>query len=190
MIPNDSTPSPERVINHLAGLDSPDTSNGQKDEQTEALLKHSHGLTIDREAAWKNIADHIDFSASDNKTARPYFYYKIAAAILLLIVASISIYTFTNEATGTTDYITTDTQRILTLADGSEITLNKNSRLSVSESFNEHDRNVTLEGEALFSVSKHPDNLKFQVGTSTGQVTVLGTEFNIETKGATKVYVK
>ena len=67
--------------------------------------------------------------------------------------------------------------RRIQLSDGSTVTLNSDSALSVS--MNANTRHLTLlKGEALFQVS--PDkNRPFRVSAGAGSVTALGTAFNI-----------
>jgi transmembrane sensor len=64
------------------------------------------------------------------------------------------------------------------LSDGTKIWLNSKSSLKYPVKFNEKSREVTLIGEAYFEVSKNPHN-PFTVKTKSGNVTVLGTHFNI-----------
>jgi len=64
------------------------------------------------------------------------------------------------------------------LSDGTKIWLNSKSSLKYPVKFNENSREVTLAGEAYFEVSKNPHN-PFTVKTKSGNVTVLGTHFNI-----------
>ena len=67
-----------------------------------------------------------------------------------------------------------------TLPDGSVVTLNLNSELTYPSKFTGKERNLTLIGEAYFSVTKdakHP----FIVSTSDGaSIKVYGTKFNVE----------
>ncbi|MBT3241945.1 MAG: hypothetical protein HN352_02270 [Bacteroidetes bacterium] len=66
-----------------------------------------------------------------------------------------------------------------TLSDGSSIALNEQSVLSFPETFVENERSVELKGEAFFSVKA--DTAKpFVIKAGTGQVRVLGTEFNVK----------
>jgi transmembrane sensor len=72
----------------------------------------------------------------------------------------------------------------VTLPDGSVVTLNGNSRLTVpGEWADEETRVVNLDGEAFFSVSKQKTTdgqpVKFQVRTADLTVEVLGTQFNV-----------
>ena len=73
---------------------------------------------------------------------------------------------------------TSDEFEQVELPDGSLVSLNKESSISYSNSFDP--RIVKLTGEAFFSVTEG-DN-PFQVVTENGEVTVLGTEFNVSSR--------
>jgi transmembrane sensor len=64
------------------------------------------------------------------------------------------------------------------LPDSSVVFLNSGSELRYSASFRKKDRKVFLEGEGMFKV-KNAHNRPFVVNTSSYDVTVLGTEFNV-----------
>jgi len=74
--------------------------------------------------------------------------------------------------------------RTLTLPDGSRVTLNANSRLRCPRfGFGSRTREVTLAGEATFSVVHTPDDRRFIVKTNRHfEVVVLGTEFAVYTR--------
>ncbi|MGI9543174.1 MAG: FecR family protein [Cyclobacteriaceae bacterium] len=79
------------------------------------------------------------------------------------------------------------------LPDGSVVELHANSELIVAKDWaNGITRQVWLEGEAFFSVTKKPTTgLKFQVITDDLTVEVSGTEFNVQDRGErTEVYLK
>jgi ferric-dicitrate binding protein FerR (iron transport regulator) len=67
----------------------------------------------------------------------------------------------------------------LHLPDGTQVWLNSGSRLSYSNSFNKENRNVTLEGEAYFEVTKNTKK-PFIVRGKEVAVKVLGTKFNVK----------
>ncbi len=67
-------------------------------------------------------------------------------------------------------------QASVTLPDGTDVVLNVGSRLEVGGDFLASNRKVKLTGQAKFNV-KHNTGKPFSVETSTGTVTVLGTEF-------------
>ncbi len=66
----------------------------------------------------------------------------------------------------------------LVMPDGTKIWLNKASTLKYSESFSPTNRNVSLDGEAYFEVTKDSES-PFTVKSRTMRVKVLGTTFNI-----------
>lgn len=70
------------------------------------------------------------------------------------------------------------TRSFLTLPDSSRIWLNADSKLSYPAAFTGSSREVTLNGEAFFDVTKDPDK-PFIIHLSNGTVRVLGTSFNI-----------
>lgn len=64
------------------------------------------------------------------------------------------------------------------LSDGTKVWLNSKSSLRYPVEFSGDKRTVTLEGEAYFEVAKNPHS-PFTVKTKSGNVTVLGTHFNV-----------
>jgi transmembrane sensor len=66
----------------------------------------------------------------------------------------------------------------ITMADGTGVWINADSRLRYPTQFNEKTREVFLEGEAFFEVA-HDKQKPFLVHTTTIDVKVLGTRFNI-----------
>lgn len=67
----------------------------------------------------------------------------------------------------------------LTLADGTRVWMNADSKLKYPISFVEDRRVVYLEGEAYFEVAKNASK-PFIVSTLSGDITVLGTHFNVK----------
>lgn len=98
----------------------------------------------------------------------------IAASIILLF-GLFSILS-TDVTTHETDFGETKT---ISLLDGSEVILNSKSILTFNESDWEKSRKLTLDGEAYFMVER---GSTFTVNTNNGSVTVLGTQFNVNSK--------
>ncbi|AXT56337.1 FecR family protein [Aquimarina sp. AD1] len=96
--------------------------------------------------------------------------YGAAAALLALIGL---FFFFDNTTTHATDY---GEQITIELLDGSEVVLNSKSELKFKKSDWENQRKVTLVGEAFFKVKKGSN---FVVETESGEVRVLGTQFNV-----------
>jgi transmembrane sensor len=72
-----------------------------------------------------------------------------------------------------------------TLPDGSEVTMNANSRLRLSSNWQDGvDREVWIDGEAFFHVRRTPQRSRFVVHTDRFDVIVTGTQFNVVNRGA------
>ncbi|MAZ26430.1 MAG: hypothetical protein CL868_05035 [Cytophagaceae bacterium] len=100
----------------------------------------------------------------------------VAAAVLVLLV---SVWFFINSAdTNITTSIAESTQAIL--PDNSTVVLNADTELSYNTESWQKNRKVILKGEAFFKVAK---GSKFTVNTAPGEVTVLGTQFNVKSRG-------
>ena len=109
----------------------------------------------------------------------------IAASIALLVVAYSTIM---NNYFNPKEYYALDTTKEITLADGSIITLNKNSTLSLFKDFGGETREVALSGEAFFDV-KRDEQRPFIIQTGNSTTRVLGTSFNINAYQADHVSV-
>lgn len=108
-----------------------------------------------------------------------YGWGKIAAAVLFLIVAGLGLYMFQRQNSRITERTGFGETRVLTLPDGSEVTLNGNSVLSYDAEWSEL-REVRLEGEGYFKVVHTKDHRKFRVRTGADfSLDVLGTQFNV-----------
>ena len=104
--------------------------------------------------------------------------FSAAAAVILLCVMSWLAYDYM----GPVDMQTVSTLaecRSIQLPDGTKVTLNHFSSLTYPERFRGKRREVTLNGEAYFEVSKNAEH-PFIVQAEAVRVQVLGTHFNIE----------
>ncbi|MBY0481865.1 MAG: FecR family protein [Chitinophagaceae bacterium] len=113
----------------------------------------------------------------------------VAASILIIFLVGIWFLKTRNESivkipTKTKSQIKfvsnyTKTKTIVQLSDSSIVELFPNSTLSYQEVFDKEKRNITLVGEALFSVTKDK-NRPFMVLSDAITTTVLGTKFKVE----------
>ncbi|OAQ42370.1 hypothetical protein A5893_04470 [Pedobacter psychrophilus] len=104
---------------------------------------------------------------------------------LLIFMGCLIYLTSTNAAKFRNQQIVTrhnpfGQRSIFQLNDGTKVTLNANSTLKFPEQFGEENRNVELEGEAFFEVTKDKSK-PFNVKSENLTTTVLGTKFNINT---------
>lgn len=103
---------------------------------------------------------------------------KIAASVVILIVAGWYFLNVQNDLTEVqTQYAEVND---IHLPDGSQVQLNADSKILYdAEDWNGH-RQIHLEGEAFFKVAKRE---RFTVETAKGKVEVLGTSFNVFSRG-------
>lgn len=100
--------------------------------------------------------------------------YGIAAAIALLI----GVFVFKDSST--TLQTAFGEQTMATLPGGSSVTLNAKSAITYKKNSWNEERLLSLTGEALFKVTK---GATFTVATDMGEITVLGTIFNVRSLG-------
>lgn len=104
----------------------------------------------------------------------------LAAAIAILFILSVTIY-FPKK--NTVRYYTCEVENVhpeYILADGTKISLSKNSRFIYSSEYGKKKREIELIGEAFFEVAKDTQK-PFIVHTGKISVQVLGTIFNVKT---------
>lgn len=99
--------------------------------------------------------------------------YRVAAVLVVMLTSAYFLF-FNNTKSFETQIAQTKT---VTLPDNSEVILNSASKLSFNEKKWADKRALTLEGEAYFKVQK---GQTFNVNTTSGVVTVLGTQFNVK----------
>ena len=132
-------------------------------------------------------------------TKKPYhlktIVYRLAiACCILLLVGSFSYNLLQSDTQSEIHYETGHAEWIeVTLPDGSEVELNANTQLWVTDEWEKGvTRRVWLKGEAFFKVKKIPaTNAKFTVITKDLEVDVLGTTFNVNTRNdQTEVFLE
>jgi len=114
------------------------------------------------------------------------YFLRIAASIVFLTIVSLSVLYFTGNIikSVTTAELNIKTtlpgqKSIITLLDGTSITLNSDSKLRFPKNFSGNTREVYLEGEAYFEVAHGPSS-PFIVHSGNFDVTVLGTVFDVK----------
>jgi ferric-dicitrate binding protein FerR (iron transport regulator) len=101
--------------------------------------------------------------------------WRIASAIAALVVLGLLVVNLT--ANNSTTLTAANADRLeVSLPDASTVQLNAGTSLTYNEDKWEDSRQVDLDGEALFNVTK---GSSFEVNTAAGSVRVLGTVFNV-----------
>lgn len=105
--------------------------------------------------------------------------WRVAAAVVLLIgLGWVAYQSLLPEPVAMQTIATQQSKTTITLPDGSQVVLNRNSRLNYPDRFTDSLRQVTLTGEAFFDIkpdAEHPFVIKARETT----VRVLGTSFSI-----------
>ncbi len=108
--------------------------------------------------------------------------YSVAAILIIALLAGISAIYFSESFNYTNLKIADKGERKqFFLPDSSRVVLNSESILKYNENFS-HPREVWLNGEAFFEVTKNPEN-PFIVHTDDIEVKVKGTSFGVNTLG-------
>ena len=115
-------------------------------------------------------------SAIKSKKQQPLHWFKPLMRVAAILAVCFSLYYFTTtlDTTITTEYAQKTT---IELPDASRVSLNAKSHLAFNKKDWKHDREVELHGEAFFKVAK---GSSFKVNTTSGTVTVYGTQFNVK----------
>ena len=119
---------------------------------------------------------------------REWKYLGIAASIAVMLGLSFGLYKFNRQENVVnpvrqTQYIKRENppgiRSVITLADGTKVSLNAASSLEFPKAFDGEKRLVYLVGEAFFEAQKNPDK-PFIVVTREIATTAIGTSFNVE----------
>lgn len=111
--------------------------------------------------------------AEPSKVKSLYKYWSIAAAASVILLFGLFFLLDSDTVSIETGF---GEQKTIALLDGSEVILNSKSKVSYNKETWKENRIVSLEGEAYFKVEK---GNTFTVKTTNGDVTVLGTQFNV-----------
>lgn len=103
----------------------------------------------------------------------------ISAAAAILVFAIAGAFYWNHISEKTTFNSTYGTISQYKLPDGSQVTLNANSHITINKEWKEgKDREVWLQGEAFFKVEKTQAKNRFIVHTNNMDIIVTGTQFN------------
>jgi len=162
----------------------------EKDENKPFLFGLKEAYMLSR---WEELSDKAETKAGWNElkkslrnnqpsSRKKYLRvgFKYAAVLILLLAIGFIMHSLFQKQQPQYTKIETASgqQSTLTLNDGTIVRLNQNSKLIYPKSFNQHTRNVTLQGEAYFEVA-HNAKKPFLVNVGCYTVKVLGTKFNV-----------
>lgn len=161
-------------------------------EHVSQLWEASHETpdTPDVDAAWHRMERRLDVAARRSPSRGPSHRRRyrwvgpgvgIALALVVVLVVTLVVRQGP-EALAPADAFAVETARgervSVSLADGSRITLNVDSRIRAEGGFGSDHREIYLEGEAMLEVASDPA-LPFTVTTASGRIEVTGTRFAV-----------
>ncbi len=166
----------------------------QKDAIQQIINKQDFNKTINNKHAeiFQKISRTIEINETKNNVAklqRRRRIITIAAAISFVFISYLVSINFFNSPVQEPQLIviTTDPgqKKMITLPDNSIVRLNAGSRLEYAANFNQESREVTLNGEAYFKISKNKAK-PFAISTGNYEVDVVGTAFNLNNYSSDK----
>ncbi len=157
----------------------------EKTEEFKSLARLSHELSAFRAPEYdvQSEFERLQLKMNSKPSAKEVslsvskLMLRIAAALIIL-TGSYFFFLYNPETAIQT--VAAETTAVF-LPDSSEVMLNATSRLLFHKKGWSEQRQVSLEGEAFFRVSK---GSQFDVATTSGTITVLGTQFNVKARGA------
>ena len=141
-------------------------------DNLQAFKAEDYNTSIELKEILTSIKSHT--AIETNKQALQWFKPFIRIAAVLAICFSLYYYTTTLDTTISTEIAQKTT---IVLPDASNVSLNAKSFLIFNKKDWKKQRDVELQGEAFFKVAK---GSSFNVLTTSGTVTVYGTQFNVK----------
>ena len=136
--------------------------------------------------AWNRLKTRIEQEASSaqNRSRKPAITRWAVAAMAIIIVASTYFALNIKQQNIIIKGASGLTTLVHTLPDGSRVFLEGNSQISYTKRFAKNNRNVTLNGEAFFDITKNP-KIPFVIETQNTSIKVLGTSFSVKSGSKT-----
>ena len=180
----EATPTEKEKLNRWIGES---TANKRSFEESQRIWQKSHtyfsssDIGSDHQKINDKIIQQLSIPAK-NRTLKTWFY-RVAAVLALPIMLGIGWYLGSSKTNNETQMceVTAPKGQIskCVLADGTEVWLNAGTTLKYDPTLKGSIREVNLDGEAYFKVTKNRHK-PFAVNTKYAQVKVLGTIFNLK----------
>jgi len=168
-----------------------DPSNRRYFEQFQSIFQRAASVKqwqeFDTDAAWTKLRSTlktpgrtVPFTAPEPQRRTLNIVWRVAASILLLLGIGFGLYTLNNtpsqlnavEVVAETDLVTD------TLPDGSDVVLNKSTKLAYAYDKKKKEHAVKLKGEAYFNIHHNGDE-RFIVDAGGVYIRDIGTSFNV-----------
>lgn len=150
---------------------------------------NSHTIEQQMQLAEKRLYKRIkEANSKQAKTIRLYQWMKYAAivTVILLLGGGAGYWFYQNDTDMLIAVANEGIVKEVTLPDGTKVWLNNSATLKYPREFSKTERNVYLEGEAYFKVTKNRQK-PFTVESDAMRVRVLGTTFNFKSDKRSRV---
>ncbi|MBN1416991.1 MAG: FecR family protein [Bacteroidales bacterium] len=183
----------EQEINVLKAAFDEDPANRRLFDEYrdiwQASAQTGKGNAYNEKEAWPNLKNKIgiseDYSDNQGSVRISPLFWQIAAAAMVLLMLGIGGLLILKERKShqagqvlTEYYVPLGSRSKVTLPDGTTVWLNAGSKLNYKGNFSRKNRDVFLEGEGYFDVTK--TKIPFSVKVTGATVKVLGTAFNVK----------
>lgn len=146
-----------------------------------SLSAHSVG-TFDTDRAWEKLRGKLSSEAEARTIGLNPGYkllMRIAAGVIILITVGVFTYSFfTHDSAGAVRILAEKTTAADTLPDGSDVFLNRETRIEYTFDEETNTHVARLDGEAYFNIH-HDDNKVFIVEAHGALIRDIGTSFNV-----------
>jgi transmembrane sensor len=156
----------------------------------QATLKAGNTDDYNAEMAWQNLKCKIRNTTGHTGQSTSYQLLRriqqVAAAVIIMVILGTLAFSLHKKGKSSvnpvalSEYIIPYGSRSqVILPDGTSIWLNSGSKIKYDGQFGHNNRNIFLEGEAYFDVTRN-EKLPFVVSTAGLSIKVLGTAFNVK----------
>jgi ferric-dicitrate binding protein FerR (iron transport regulator) len=143
--------------------------------------------TFDTDAAWERLR--LSLAKKSDKTiqlpatpatAPPVWRWSIAASIVIALGIGLYLVSLRNDTTQKPVIVASNKQTVRdTLPDGSDVFLNKSTKLAYAYDKKKKEHRVKLQGEAFFNI-QHDENKNFVIDIDGVLIKDIGTSFNVK----------
>jgi transmembrane sensor len=189
--------SGEATAEELQELETMLSTNAEASTRSKLIQQyweqHENANQFFVDEAFEKLAAMLNFPAPviemhpSAKRSAKRIAWRIAAAAVVVLVTGVFLFLNTTDkkakiAAAGKELIREEnpkgTRRAITLADGTKVWLNADTKIQYPGVFTGNTREVYLNGEAFFDVAKNPSS-PFIIHLANGTVKVLGTSFNV-----------
>lgn len=139
-------------------------------------------FTPDIQSALKDIHKKIEHPTKNISLRPDFFHYAKRVAAVFIIAVCVGLATYAvykrNFTLSLIEFRTDKEKKEILLSDGTKVWLNKNSVIRYPKEFQKDIREVEVEGEAYFDVTKNPQK-PFVIHSQNSVIRVVGTSFNV-----------